>query len=89
MDIDLAEAHDRHRVIDEAAKRAGREPGDVRRVFNAPLDGPANGWADQLVRLATEYRFDTVLALVPERDPVGFIRRLGEQAAPAAREKVG
>jgi hypothetical protein len=49
---------------------------------------PASGWAGQLARLATEYRFDTVLVTVPAEDPVGFIRRLGEDAAPAARAQV-
>jgi alkanesulfonate monooxygenase SsuD/methylene tetrahydromethanopterin reductase-like flavin-dependent oxidoreductase (luciferase family) len=87
--LDLADAHDSHRAIDEAASRAGRDPGDVRRVLNAGVSGPASGWADQLARLATDYRFDTVLVTVPSEDPVGFIRRLGEDAAPAARAAVG
>ncbi len=77
LDLDLAETHDRHRVIDEAARRAGRDPADVRRVLNAPLHDPPESWADQLARLSVEYRFDTVLAFVPEQDPLGFIRRLG------------
>jgi alkanesulfonate monooxygenase SsuD/methylene tetrahydromethanopterin reductase-like flavin-dependent oxidoreductase (luciferase family) len=87
--LDLADAHDSHRVIDEAARRAGRDPGEVRRVPNAGVEGPASGWAGQLARLATDYRFDTVLVTVPAEDPVGFIRRLGEDAAPAARAEVG
>jgi hypothetical protein len=53
------------------------------------VEGPASGWAGQLARLATDYRFDTVLVSVPDEDPVGFIRRLGEDAAPAARAEVG
>jgi alkanesulfonate monooxygenase SsuD/methylene tetrahydromethanopterin reductase-like flavin-dependent oxidoreductase (luciferase family) len=89
--LDLADAHDSHRVIDEAARRAGRNPGEVRRVLNAGVEGPASGWAGQLARLATDYRFDTVLVSVPagDEDPVGFIHRLGEDAAPAARAEVG
>jgi alkanesulfonate monooxygenase SsuD/methylene tetrahydromethanopterin reductase-like flavin-dependent oxidoreductase (luciferase family) len=50
--LDLADAHDRHRVIDEAARRAGRDPGEVRRLLNAEVKGPASGWAGQLARLA-------------------------------------
>ena len=42
--LDLADAHDSHRVIDEAASRAGRDPGDVRRVLNAGVSGPASSW---------------------------------------------
>jgi alkanesulfonate monooxygenase SsuD/methylene tetrahydromethanopterin reductase-like flavin-dependent oxidoreductase (luciferase family) len=86
--LDLDSAHDSHRVIDEAARRAGRDPSDVRRVLNGGLAAPPADWADQLVRLATEHRFDTILVSVPDDDPLGFIRRVGEDAAPAAREKV-
>jgi alkanesulfonate monooxygenase SsuD/methylene tetrahydromethanopterin reductase-like flavin-dependent oxidoreductase (luciferase family) len=85
--LDLDDVHDRHAVIDEAARRAGRDPGDIRRGFNASVTGPPDGWADQLARLATDYRFETVLVTVPDEDPVEFIRRLGEDAAPAARDK--
>jgi alkanesulfonate monooxygenase SsuD/methylene tetrahydromethanopterin reductase-like flavin-dependent oxidoreductase (luciferase family) len=84
--LDLDDAHTSHRAIDEAAKRAGRDVTDVRRVLNASVDGPANRWADQLARLGSEYRFDTIVVSAPESDPVSFIRRLAEQA-PAAREK--
>jgi alkanesulfonate monooxygenase SsuD/methylene tetrahydromethanopterin reductase-like flavin-dependent oxidoreductase (luciferase family) len=87
--LDLEDAHDRHRVIDEAAARAGRDPTDVRRVANAGVSGDANGWADQIARLAIDYRFETLILSVPEDDPVGFIRRLGEDVAPVARQKVG
>ncbi|MEZ5121050.1 MAG: LLM class flavin-dependent oxidoreductase [Solirubrobacterales bacterium] len=85
--LDLEDAHRSHRAIDEAATRAGREPADVRRVLNADLEGPPTGWADQLARLATDYRFDTILVSVPNDGPVDFVRRLGEGIAPVAREK--
>jgi hypothetical protein len=58
-------------------------------VLNGGVQGPQAGWRDQLARLASDYRFDTILVGVPDDDPVGFIRRLGEEAAPAARIKVG
>jgi hypothetical protein len=61
----------------------------VRRVLNAGVSGDANGWADQIARLAIDYRFETLILSVPEDDPVGFIRRLGEDVAPVARQKVG
>jgi alkanesulfonate monooxygenase SsuD/methylene tetrahydromethanopterin reductase-like flavin-dependent oxidoreductase (luciferase family) len=86
--LDPAEAHERHRTIDEAAKRAGRDPAAIRRVLNAGVVGPPSGWADQLAGLAGDHRFDTLIVSVPQEDPVGFIRRLGEEAAPAARAKV-
>jgi alkanesulfonate monooxygenase SsuD/methylene tetrahydromethanopterin reductase-like flavin-dependent oxidoreductase (luciferase family) len=86
--LDLDEVNASHRVIDEAARRAGREPREVRRVLNAGVDGPPRGWADQLARLAVDHRFDTILVSVPEEDPVGFVRRLGKDAAPVARDRV-
>jgi hypothetical protein len=42
--------------------------------------------ADRLVELARELRFDTLVMSVDERDPVGFVRRLGEEVAPQVRE---
>jgi hypothetical protein len=32
---------------------------------------------------------ETLLVGVPENDPVGFIRRLGEEVAPRVRETAG
>jgi alkanesulfonate monooxygenase SsuD/methylene tetrahydromethanopterin reductase-like flavin-dependent oxidoreductase (luciferase family) len=87
--LDAAAIHERHRVIDEAARGAGRDPADIRRVLNAGVGGPPSGWADQLAGLAADLRFETLIISEPDEDPVGFIRRLGEDAAPVAREKVG
>ena len=71
--------------IDDAAKRAGRDPAAVRRVANAMgLSGEAGSWAGQLERVA-ELGFDTILVAVREDDPLGFIRCLGEGVAPALR----
>jgi hypothetical protein len=53
------------------------------------LEGPSAAWADQLARIATELRFTTVLVAVPDEDPVGFVRRLGEEVAPRLRELIG
>jgi hypothetical protein len=86
--LDLEDARASQRVIDEAARSAGREPDDVRRVLNAGVQGSSGGWADQLARIAINHRFNTILVSVPGDDPVGFIRRLGEEAARAARDKV-
>ena len=73
--------------IDEAAQRAGREPSDVRRAVNLiGLDGDPGAWAEELVRIVTELRFEVVLAGPSDDDPVGSIRRLGEEIAPRVRE---
>jgi hypothetical protein len=71
--------------IDEAATRAGRDPTAIKRVVNVmALDGEPSGWADRL-RKITELGFETLLVGVPDEDPLGFIRRLGEEVAPQLR----
>jgi alkanesulfonate monooxygenase SsuD/methylene tetrahydromethanopterin reductase-like flavin-dependent oxidoreductase (luciferase family) len=74
-----------HARIDEAAERAGRNPAAIKRITNTPaLEGDPATWADQL-RAAAELGFETLIVPVPEDDPVGFIRRLGEDVAPRIR----
>jgi alkanesulfonate monooxygenase SsuD/methylene tetrahydromethanopterin reductase-like flavin-dependent oxidoreductase (luciferase family) len=70
----------RHTVIDEAAKAAGRDPAAIRRVVNV---GP--GSAEELAAIARDLRFDTLIVSLDERDPVGSVRRLGEEIAPEVR----
>ncbi len=74
-------------VIDEAAQRAGRDPAEVVRAANVGLEDP-NEFLDpeRLARVATELRFEVALVNVPAEQPVEFIRRLGEETAPLARE---
>jgi alkanesulfonate monooxygenase SsuD/methylene tetrahydromethanopterin reductase-like flavin-dependent oxidoreductase (luciferase family) len=72
--------------IDDAAATAGRDPSEIRRAVNImELTGEPSGWVDQLIRVATELRFETLLVGVPADDPIGFIRRLGHDIAPAVR----
>ncbi len=52
------------------------------------VDGDPTGCAERLLR-ATELGFDTLLVAVPDDDPVGFVRRLGEDVAPRVRERAG
>jgi alkanesulfonate monooxygenase SsuD/methylene tetrahydromethanopterin reductase-like flavin-dependent oxidoreductase (luciferase family) len=82
---------DRHATIDEAARRAGRDPNRIARIANVGLGEEPRSWLDpeRLARTATELRFDTLLIAVPEDEPLDFIARLGEEAAPAARGLLG
>jgi alkanesulfonate monooxygenase SsuD/methylene tetrahydromethanopterin reductase-like flavin-dependent oxidoreductase (luciferase family) len=75
----------KHRTIDEAAERAGRGPGDVKRVLNVSVEGAPDEWAGQLLR-AGELGFQTLIVGVQEDDPVGFVRRLADDVAPRVRE---
>jgi alkanesulfonate monooxygenase SsuD/methylene tetrahydromethanopterin reductase-like flavin-dependent oxidoreductase (luciferase family) len=86
--LPLEEVPPRQRAIDEAARAAGREPASIRRIANVGLDGPPDGWVDQLTRLAADYGFDGFI-LSPGDDATGDIRRFGEEVAPAVREKIG
>ena len=77
----------RQAAIDEAARAAGRDPGDIERAVNVMgLEGTPASWAQQLARIATDLHFSTLLVGVPDDDPIGFIRRLGEDTAPTVRE---
>ncbi len=81
------EVPERHAAIDEAAKRADRDPAEIVRAVNVGLDDP-RAFLDpaELARVATELRFEVALVNVPSEEPLEFIRRLGEETAPAARE---
>ncbi len=82
------------RVLDEAARAAGREPGDVRRLYNITgrfgrgtgfLEGDAAAWAEQLAGLALEHGTST---FVLGSDDPRALRRFAEEVAPAVRELV-
>lgn len=79
----------RQAAIDEAARAAGRDPADVVRAVNVTGAGfePA-ALADHLLAVAG-LGFTTLLVGVPDDhdDPVGFVRRLGEDVAPRVRER--
>ena len=73
---------ERQRMIDEAARRAGRDPGDIVRAANVGLGGSAE-WldADRIADFAGRLRLDALLVSTPDEDPLGYIAALGETAA--------
>ena len=82
--------------LDDAIARAGRQPGDVRRILNVagtitagasegPLRGPVDQWADELAELVADYGFDTFV-FWGEGD--GQLERFAEEVAPATRERL-
>ena len=87
---------DMNRRIDEAAEKAGRSPGEVRRVYNLTggaiadargdglLEGPPEHWAETLSGFATELGFDT-LVFWPQGDQVEQIERFAREVVPALR----
>jgi alkanesulfonate monooxygenase SsuD/methylene tetrahydromethanopterin reductase-like flavin-dependent oxidoreductase (luciferase family) len=80
----------RHDAIDEAARRAGRDPAAIVRACNLQLEGEPPGWPEQIARLHRDHRVEAFFLGADDRgDPVGLVRRLGEETAPRARELLG
>jgi alkanesulfonate monooxygenase SsuD/methylene tetrahydromethanopterin reductase-like flavin-dependent oxidoreductase (luciferase family) len=84
--------------IDQAAANAGREPRDVRRVYNVMgaitdgpatdlLQGPAEHWVEELTGFALELGFDTFI-FWPAEDAIRQIDRFAGEVVPAVREAV-
>ncbi len=85
-----------NRRIDDAAEAAGRNPADIRRLYNVYgaidrskefLNGPAEQWVAELTSLVLEQGMDTFI-FGPAQDPVRQARRFADEVAPAVRESV-
>lgn len=77
-DGDLARGN---RIIDEAAREAGRDPREIRRLLNV---GPDTG-REQLIELALEHGVSTFILAT---DDPAEIEKWGTETAPALREAV-
>ena len=74
-------------AVDEGAEEAGRDPGDVLRAANVTgLGDDPGGWADELASVV-ELGFTTLIVSIQGDDPMDFVKRLGEDIAPALRER--
>ncbi|TYK52892.1 LLM class flavin-dependent oxidoreductase [Actinomadura decatromicini] len=87
-----------HARIDEAAVAAGRDPADVRRLYNVNgtitdgasdgfLRGPASQWADELTDLAVGSGMDSFI-LWAEGDQETQLKRFAEEVVPIVRTQV-
>jgi alkanesulfonate monooxygenase SsuD/methylene tetrahydromethanopterin reductase-like flavin-dependent oxidoreductase (luciferase family) len=83
------------RRVDEGAEAAGRDPGEIRRVYNiggtiadapaqALLQGPPEHWIETLRNFAEELGFDTFI-FWPGEDPQGQLERFAQEIVPALR----
>jgi alkanesulfonate monooxygenase SsuD/methylene tetrahydromethanopterin reductase-like flavin-dependent oxidoreductase (luciferase family) len=82
-------------TIDEAAVAAGRDPSEVRRLYNLNgsfagsgagfLDGPAPTWVEQLAELTLTQGMSTYVLATDSPDD---IRRFAAEVAPGVRELV-
>ncbi|GAA1072448.1 LLM class flavin-dependent oxidoreductase [Nocardiopsis composta] len=91
----LAEAHAR---IDDAAADAGRDPAEIRRIYNVFgtvtggssrgfLHGPVEQWTDELTGLAVEHGMDTFV-FGAEGDDLRQFQLFTEEVAPTVRTAV-
>ena len=83
------------RRIDEGAAAAGREPSEIRRVYNVGgtiADGPTDGllkgppwhWIETLTGFAVELGFDTFV-FWPDEEPLAQLERFAQEVVPALR----
>ncbi|TDC38037.1 LLM class flavin-dependent oxidoreductase [Micromonospora sp. 15K316] len=93
-----AEVPARQQIIDDAARAAGRDPAQIRRVYNViGAIGPRGGgtglvgdvqlWVDTLTRWAVDLGFDTFI-FWPVASPHAQLRVFAERVVPAVREQV-
>jgi alkanesulfonate monooxygenase SsuD/methylene tetrahydromethanopterin reductase-like flavin-dependent oxidoreductase (luciferase family) len=83
------------RRVDEGAAAAGRDPSEIRRVYNiggtiadgpanGPLEGPPEHWIEVLTGFAEELGFDTFV-FWPGQQPLAQLERFAGEVVPALR----
>ncbi len=82
-------------IIDQAAREAGRDPREIRRLVNIAgrfsadrggfLDGPSAQWVDDLLPLVAEDGVGTLILMSDEQET---IEQFAREVAPALREAV-
>lgn len=86
------------RRVDEGAAEAGREPSEVRRLYNLmgrigerssdqPLQGDAAQWVEELTGYVLELRFGGFI-FWPSQEPLTQVERFARDVVPAVREAV-
>jgi alkanesulfonate monooxygenase SsuD/methylene tetrahydromethanopterin reductase-like flavin-dependent oxidoreductase (luciferase family) len=73
---------ERQRVIDEAARRGGRDPSEIVRAANLGPGG-SEDWldAERTAGFAERLRLDALLVALPDEDPLDYVAALGQTAA--------
>jgi alkanesulfonate monooxygenase SsuD/methylene tetrahydromethanopterin reductase-like flavin-dependent oxidoreductase (luciferase family) len=87
-----------NRRIDEAADRAGRDPGGIRRILNVmgsirpdrarDFEGPSTYWVDELSSLVTEVGMDTFI-FWPADDEEAQIEQFAADVIPSLKRAAG
>jgi alkanesulfonate monooxygenase SsuD/methylene tetrahydromethanopterin reductase-like flavin-dependent oxidoreductase (luciferase family) len=96
-----AEYAEAAKVVDEAAEKAGRDPAQVRRVYNfsgqitdgsggeGNLDGPVGQWVDTLSGWAADLRIDTFIFWPEGEDLPGQVGRFAAEVVPGVKDAAG
>jgi len=94
---------EKHERIDAAATAAGRNPADIRRIYNiwgrlggsssGFLQGPVEQWVDELTETALTYGMDTFIfgpgsGIEPAPDAAEQVEVFAHEIAPAVRSAV-
>jgi len=98
VDVPPQEAARGHALIDVAARAAGRDPGEVRRIYNVRgsidssrqsrgLAGTVTVWIDALSRWALGMGFDTFV-FWPEGDQTAQLKLFADEVVPGVRDRV-
>jgi alkanesulfonate monooxygenase SsuD/methylene tetrahydromethanopterin reductase-like flavin-dependent oxidoreductase (luciferase family) len=84
--------------IEDAASSAGRDPGQIRRVYNVggsiseatggPFVGPVSFWVDELTRLAVEVGMDGFIFWPGGEDPIAQVDTFSTEVATAVRAEL-
>ena len=85
-------------LIDEAARSAGRDPAEVRRIYNvvgaidpprarSGFSGDVDAWADALTDWAVDLGFDTFV-FWPAGAPLDQLKRFASEVVPETRKRV-
>jgi len=88
----------RQQLIDDAARAAGRDPADVRRIYNVVgaigaarsgrgLTGDMQTWVDTLTDWSVDLGFDTFI-FWPMMAPLAQLKLFAAEVVPAVRERV-
>lgn len=83
------------RRVDDGAAEAGRDPSEIRRVYNVSgtiadgptrglLEGPPEHWVETLAGFASELGFDTFI-FWPSEDPLAQLERFASEVVLALR----
>jgi alkanesulfonate monooxygenase SsuD/methylene tetrahydromethanopterin reductase-like flavin-dependent oxidoreductase (luciferase family) len=94
--LPLDEVLPKQDAIDEAARKAGRDPAAIRRVANLNgviaddggndwLRGPVEHWVEELVKLARDLRFTGFVAWFDDEDQLAQTERFATEVVPAVR----